>query len=110
MCVPLGYIRAVTSHREREDRERKGLLVSSYHNKIERKSELGTASPSKKIRRGMSKKSESFSSNTDGSLPFDKDFIRARNISVFSHGNKPRKMRRILLNKKVILNLCLKLL
>ena len=35
-------------------------------------------------------------------MPFDKDFIRARNISVFSHGNKPRKMRRILLNKKVI--------
>ena len=39
---------------------------------------------------------------TDGSTSFDKDFIRARNISVFSHGNKPRKMRRILLNKKVL--------
>ena len=83
----------------------------------------GSASPSKKIRRGLSKKSESFSSNTgrfqltkifsklnkkfeiyftDGSTSFDKDFIRARNISVFSHGNKPRKMRRILLNKKVL--------
>lgn len=46
-------------------------------------------------------KSESFTTRIDDS-PSDRDFIRARNISVFAHGNKPRKMSRVLLNKKVI--------
>jgi doublecortin-like kinase 1/2 len=49
----------------------------------------------------MIAKSESFTTRIDDSS-FDRDFIRARNISVFAHGNKPRKMSRVLLNKKTV--------
>ena len=46
-------------------------------------------------------KSESFTTPSPVALK-QNDFIRARNIIVLEHGNRPRKVVRVLLNKKTV--------
>lgn len=59
-------------------------------------------SPVKKHRARTLFKSESFTNPRNETILKSTDFIRARNIIVMEHGNRPRKVVRVLLNKKTV--------